>query len=154
MVCPRAHATTRWKTITWAWQGNIEWLFHHYHLWSGPSVRILVGQSGPVRKLGIQFESTGYLCPPLFQFFSLVTHGVNLGSCEMASHRLFWHCFPVFLLILKILVYFFWNTIMTTESMCSYHFTRKNDTRHYCVWTCAPTVNYALKSKVPITLRL
>jgi len=22
VVCPRAHAITRWKTITWAWQGK------------------------------------------------------------------------------------------------------------------------------------
>ena len=48
----------------------------------------------------------------------------------------------------------FSNTIMTTESTCSYNITRKNGTRHYFVWMCAPIINHTLKSEVATTLHL
>ena len=45
-------------------------------------------------------------------------------------------------------------SIMTTESTCSYHFTRKHGTRHSFIWTCIPIINYAVKSEVAIALHL
>ena len=68
--------------------------------------------------------------------------------------------FPVFLLFdLKITNFFllvcllFCNTTMTTESTCSYHVTRKNDTRHSCVWTRTPKITRIMYWKVRWPLR-
>ena len=43
---------------------------------------------------------------------------------------------------------------MTNECMCSYHITRKSDTRNSFIWTCTQIVNYALKSEVLTVLHL
>jgi len=83
-----------------------------------------------------------YKGPPLFHNFSVIP---------------LFPCFFVLwsLIELKILnfsfylfVYFFCNTIMTTESMCNYHhLTRKNGTS---VSILTPTINYTLKIRWPL----